>query len=70
MSYCNFQNVLKEYQNDGKFLYSVSAARYRSTSPINTIVMFVPQQEVSIISKETVTIFYPLRFFGFILFSI
>ncbi|CAF4807334.1 unnamed protein product [Pieris macdunnoughi] len=45
------KNTLKEYQNEGRFLYSVSAARYRSTSPINTVVMFVPQQEAWIVER-------------------
>ncbi|XP_047514411.1 stomatin-like protein 2, mitochondrial [Pieris napi] len=45
------KNTLKEYQNEGRFLYSVSAARYRSTSPINTVIMFVPQQEAWIVER-------------------
>lgn len=42
-----FQNVFNvEYQNNARFLYSITATRSRSTTPLNTIVMFVPQQEV------------------------
>lgn len=42
-----FQNALKtEYQNEARVLFSVANARYRSTTPLNTVVMFVPQQEV------------------------
>ncbi|XP_045501966.1 stomatin-like protein 2, mitochondrial [Colias croceus] len=46
------KNVINvEYQNDGRFLYSVAAARYRSTTPLNTIIMFVPQQEAWIVER-------------------
>lgn len=39
---------MPEYQNNAGLLYSITADRSRSTTPLNTIVMFVPQQEVSL----------------------
>lgn len=46
-----FQSAFKlEYKNEARLLYGITAVRYRSTSPLNTIIMFVPQQEVSIVS--------------------
>ncbi|XP_050681372.1 stomatin-like protein 2, mitochondrial [Leptidea sinapis] len=48
----NLKNVYKlDYQNETKFLYGIVAARHRSTSPLNTIVMFVPQQEAWIVER-------------------
>lgn len=50
--YC-FQNVFNvEYQNNARFLYSITATRSRSTTPLNTVVMFVPQQEVRFIAQK------------------
>ncbi|XP_063385760.1 stomatin-like protein 2, mitochondrial [Cydia fagiglandana] len=46
------RNAFKtEYQNEAKFLYSVTNTRHRSTTPLNTIVMFVPQQEAWIVER-------------------
>lgn len=46
ISFIQFQNAfMLERQNETKFLYSITT-RHRSTTPINTIIMFVPQQEV------------------------
>lgn len=43
-----FQGAFKvEYKNEARLLYGITSVRHRSTSPLNTIVMFVPQQEVS-----------------------
>lgn len=39
-----------EYQNEGRLLFNV-AARHRSTTPLNTIIMFVPQQEAWIVER-------------------
>lgn len=44
------QNAFKlEYKNEARVIYGISVApvRHRSTTPLNTIIMFVPQQEVS-----------------------
>ncbi|CAH0590252.1 unnamed protein product [Chrysodeixis includens] len=40
-----------EYQNNARFLYSITATRSRSTTPLNTVVMFVPQQEAWIVER-------------------
>ncbi|XP_075981189.1 stomatin like 2 [Anticarsia gemmatalis] len=40
-----------EYQNNARVLYSITATRSRSTTPLNTIVMFVPQQEAWIVER-------------------
>lgn len=40
-----------ENQNNARVLYRITAARGRSTTPINTIVMFVPQQEAWIVER-------------------
>ncbi|KAM3963188.1 stomatin like 2 [Aphomia sociella] len=46
------RNVFKpEYQNESRFVYSITTARNRSTTPLNTIVMFVPQQEAWIVER-------------------
>lgn len=46
------RNVLTlEYQNNARVLYSITATRNRSTTPLNTIVMFVPQQEAWIVER-------------------
>ncbi|KAF9424843.1 hypothetical protein HW555_000144 [Spodoptera exigua] len=37
--------------NNARFLYSITATRSRSTTPLNTIVMFVPQQEAWIVER-------------------
>ncbi|KPJ09693.1 Stomatin-like protein 2 [Papilio machaon] len=45
------KNVFKlEHQNEANFLYSI-ATRHRSTTPINTLIMFVPQQEAWIVER-------------------
>ncbi|XP_049876954.1 stomatin-like protein 2, mitochondrial isoform X2 [Pectinophora gossypiella] len=46
------RSVLKpEYHNEPRFLYSIAASRNRSTTPLNTIIMFVPQQEAWIVER-------------------
>ncbi|XP_041984926.1 stomatin-like protein 2, mitochondrial [Aricia agestis] len=48
------KNAFKlEHQNDGRLLYGITAGatRNRSTTPINTIIMFVPQQEAWIVER-------------------
>lgn len=37
--------------NNARFLYSITTTRSRSTTPLNTIVMFVPQQEAWIVER-------------------
>ncbi|CAG5049162.1 unnamed protein product [Parnassius apollo] len=39
-----------EHKNEARFLYSITT-RYRSTTPLNTIIMFVPQQEAWIVER-------------------
>ncbi|CAH2042414.1 unnamed protein product, partial [Iphiclides podalirius] len=47
----HLKNVFKvEHQNEARFLYSITT-RYRSTTPLNTIIMFVPQQEAWIVER-------------------
>ncbi|XP_072942664.1 stomatin-like protein 2, mitochondrial [Epargyreus clarus] len=46
------KNVFKlEYQNEARFMYGITATRSRSTTPLNTIIMFVPQQEAWIVER-------------------
>lgn len=40
-----------EYKNEARLLYGITTVRHRSTSPLNTIVMFVPQQEAWIVER-------------------
>lgn len=46
--FINFQQTQKTARTPSKNAPSqLMAVRYRSTTPLNTIIMFVPQQEVS-----------------------
>ncbi|XP_045777228.1 stomatin-like protein 2, mitochondrial isoform X1 [Maniola jurtina] len=46
------KNAFKlEYQNEARVLYRIAAVRHRSTTPLNTIIMFVPQQEAWIVER-------------------
>ncbi|KAJ0174122.1 hypothetical protein K1T71_010268 [Dendrolimus kikuchii] len=48
----SLRNVfVTEYQNNARVLYGITTARYRSTTPLNTIIMFVPQQEAWIVER-------------------
>ncbi|XP_063830620.1 stomatin-like protein 2, mitochondrial [Ostrinia nubilalis] len=48
----SLRNISKpEFQNEARILYNVTATRGRSTTPLNTIVMFVPQQEAWIVER-------------------
>ncbi|CAH2089547.1 unnamed protein product [Euphydryas editha] len=40
-----------EYKNEARLMYGITTMRYRSTSPLNTIIMFVPQQEAWIVER-------------------
>ncbi|CAG9564006.1 unnamed protein product [Danaus chrysippus] len=40
-----------DFQNGPRVLYGISSVRNRSTTPINTIIMFVPQQEAWIVER-------------------
>ncbi|XP_046970124.1 stomatin-like protein 2, mitochondrial isoform X1 [Vanessa cardui] len=40
-----------EYKNEARILCGITAVRHRSTTPLNTIVMFVPQQEAWIVER-------------------
>ncbi|XP_068620616.1 stomatin-like protein 2, mitochondrial [Battus philenor] len=45
------KSVLKpEHHNEARCMYSITT-RYRSTTPLNTIIMFVPQQEAWIVER-------------------
>ncbi|KOB69504.1 hypothetical protein OBRU01_16746, partial [Operophtera brumata] len=43
--------LVPEYQNNASVFYSITAARSRSTTPLNTVVMFVPQQEAWVVER-------------------
>ncbi|KAJ2948482.1 hypothetical protein O0L34_g7730 [Tuta absoluta] len=46
------RNAFKvDFQSQPRFMFSIAAARYRSTTPLNTIIMFVPQQEAWIVER-------------------
>ncbi|XP_034835663.1 stomatin-like protein 2, mitochondrial [Maniola hyperantus] len=46
------KNAFKlEYQNEARVLYRIAAVRHRSTTPLNTVIMFVPQQEAWIVER-------------------
>ncbi|XP_028031619.1 stomatin-like protein 2, mitochondrial [Bombyx mandarina] len=48
----SFRNLLlPELQNNARVLYNISPVRSRSTTPLNTIIMFVPQQEAWIVER-------------------
>ncbi|CAG9795771.1 unnamed protein product [Diatraea saccharalis] len=40
-----------DLQNETRFVYNIALTRYRSTTPLNTIVMFVPQQEAWVVER-------------------
>ncbi|KAL4715046.1 hypothetical protein ACJJTC_003197 [Scirpophaga incertulas] len=44
-------NFKPEFQYEARFVYNITTLRNRSTTPLNTLIMFVPQQEAWIVER-------------------